>query len=152
MSFNFHVLLLNGPNLNLLGIREPKKYGYITLSKIIERLIEKASKLKTKITCFQSNSENYLINSIHKAKTKNIDYILINPSAFTHTSIAMRDAFLSVNIPFIEIHISNIYSRESFRKNSYFSDIADGIICGLGTEGYFLALQAAIKKLSKISN
>ncbi|UDG79488.1 3-dehydroquinate dehydratase [Candidatus Ecksteinia adelgidicola] len=148
MSSMFNILLLNGPNLNLLGIREPEKYGTQTLEKIIENLKNKALTLNITLSHFQSNAEHELINYIHQARN-NKDFILINPAAFTHTSIAMRDALLAVKIPFIEIHISNIYTRESFRHYSCFSDVALGIISGLGTIGYLLALQAADNYLSK---
>lgn len=146
ISYTHHILLLNGPNLNLLGTREVKKYGNINLCEIVEKLKQLSKKLKVKLTHIQSNAEHILIDSIHKYKNK-IDFIIINPAAFTHTSIAIRDAILSINTPFIEIHISNIYNREKFRRYSYFSDIAEGIICGFGTDGYFLALKIAVKKL-----
>lgn len=144
---NIHILLLNGPNLNLLGTREHKKYGTVTLVEIIKKLTLLADKLKVKLSHIQSNAEHTLIDCIHKNKDV-IDYIIINPAAFTHTSIAIRDAILAINIPFIEIHISNIYKREMFRKKSYFSDIASGIICGFGICGYYWALQMAVKNLS----
>lgn len=144
----FHILLLNGPNLNLLGHREVTKYGYTTLTEIVKDLIHIAANLKVKLCHFQSNAEHILIHHIHEARGK-IDFILINPAAFTHTSIALRDAFLSVNIPFIEIHLSNIYAREPFRHYSYLSDIAVGVICGLGIDGYHFALHKAVKLLSK---
>ncbi|CRK85599.1 3-dehydroquinate dehydratase [Candidatus Providencia siddallii] len=143
MIKNTKILLLNGPNLNLLGIREPDKYGNITLSKIIAKLTKKSADLNVTLNHFQSNAEHQLIDRIHTAQN-NIDFILINPSAFTHTSIALRDAILSVCIPYIEIHITNIYAREIYRQNSYFSDKAIGIICGLGADGYLFALQAAV--------
>lgn len=146
ISYIHHILLLNGPNLNLLGTREIKKYGNINLCKIVEKLKKLSKKLKVKLTHIQSNAEHVIIDCIHKYENK-VDFIIINPAAFTHTSIAIRDAILSVNIPFIEIHISNIYSREKFRHHSYFSDIAEGIICGFGAEGYSLALKIAVKKL-----
>lgn len=145
---NPHILILNGPNLNLLGIREPEKYNHITLNEILHILTEYSHKNNVTLSHLQSNSESQLIDRIHEAKT-NVDYIIINPAAFTHTSIAIRDALLAVNIPLIEVHISNIYTRESFRKHSYFSDIAVGIICGLGPDSYMLALQTAIKSLLK---
>lgn len=148
MSENFHILLLNGPNLNLLGTREPETYGHLTLDDIVQSLSADAQALNVKLSHFQSNAEFELINKIHAARG-NIDYILINPAAFTHTSVALRDALLGVNIPFIEIHLSNVYSREPFRHHSYLSDIATGVICGLGAEGYRFALQAAVSRLSK---
>ncbi|QJC29322.1 type II 3-dehydroquinate dehydratase [Enterobacteriaceae endosymbiont of Plateumaris pusilla] len=146
-KYKNNILILNGPNLNLLGKREPKKYGYLSLNTIINKLIIKANNNNFKLSHFQSNSEclliDYLINF-----TQNIDYIIFNPAAFTHTSIALRDTLLSINIPFIEIHITNIFARESFRKKSYFSDISNGIISGLGIDGYFLALDLIIRRLS----
>lgn len=147
MSENFHILLLNGPNLNLLGTREPETYGHLTLNDIVQSLSADAQALNVKLIHFQSNAEHELINKIHAARG-NVDYILINPAAFTHTSVALRDALLGVNIPFIEIHLSNVYSREPFRHHSYLSDIATGVICGLGAEGYRFALQAAVNRLS----
>ncbi|WP_049255049.1 type II 3-dehydroquinate dehydratase [Proteus mirabilis] len=147
MSENFHILLLNGPNLNLLGTREPETYGHLTLNDIVQSLSADAQALNVKLTHFQSNAEHELINKIHAARG-NVDYILINPAAFTHTSVALRDALLGVNIPFIEIHLSNVYSREPFRHHSYLSDIATGVICGLDAEGYRFALQAAVNRLS----
>lgn len=147
MSENFHILLLNGPNLNLFGTREPETYGHLTLNDIVQSLSADAQALNVKLTHFQSNAEHELINKIHAARG-NVDYILINPAAFTHTSVALRDALLGVNIPFIEIHLSNVYSREPFRHHSYLSDIATGVICGLGAEGYRFALQAAVNRLS----
>lgn len=147
MSENFHILLLNGPNLNLLGTREPETYGHLTLNDIVQSLSADAQALNVKLSHFQSNAEFELINKIHAAQG-NVDYILINPAAFTHTSVALRDALLGVNIPFIEIHLSNVYSREPFRHHSYLSDIATGVICGLGAEGYRFALQAAVNRLS----
>lgn len=137
------ILVLNGPNLNLLGIREPDLYGNTTLSEIVEHLSETANELGHTLSHFQSNAEHELIEAIHKAR-QNIDFIIINPAAFTHTSIALRDALAGVEIPFIEVHLSNIYAREAFRKQSYISDIALGVISGLGSLGYELALQAAI--------
>lgn len=144
---NFHILLLNGPNLNLLGTREPDKYGKLTLVQIIQKLKQLAKQLKVKLSHIQSNAEHILVDCIHKHQN-NIDYIIINPAAFTHTSIVLRDSILAVNIPFIEVHISNIYKREKFRKKSYFSDIAAGIICGFGTDVYSCALKMAVKKLN----
>ncbi len=142
------ILLINGPNLNLLGTREPEKYGNTQLSDIEKKLISYAKQNQHHLDCFQSNAEHEIIDRIHCAKSDQINYIIINLGAFTHTSIALRDALLGINIPFIEIHISNIYNREAFRHHSYFSDIADGVIIGLGVKGYELALQAAIEKLS----
>jgi len=142
-----HVLVLNGPNLNLLGTREPEKYGHDTLQNIEDRLASLAS--DHQIAFFQSNIEGELINRIHQAQVDKIDFILINPAAFTHTSIALRDAMLAVNIPFIEIHLSNVYARESFRHHSYLSDIAVAVISGLGAQGYELALAAALSRFAE---
>ncbi len=137
------VLVLNGPNLNLLGKREPEKYGNCTLTQIHERMIALADELGNHLSFFQSNSEGELINTIHSALENKIDFIIFNPAAYTHTSVALRDALLGVEIPFIEIHLSNIHQREKFRHHSYFSDIAHGIICGFGAHGYEMALIAA---------
>ncbi|PPI86432.1 type II 3-dehydroquinate dehydratase [Candidatus Pantoea edessiphila] len=145
---HYHILVLNGPNLNLLGKREPEKYGYITLNNILQDLNEYAKNFNIKLSHLQSNAEFKLINRVHKSHG-NVDYIIINPAALTHTSIALRDALLAVSIPFIEIHISNIYSRETFRHISYFSDISEGVICGCGTDSYLWALKIAIKRISK---
>lgn len=147
MSDKFHILLLNGPNLNLLGSREPERYGRNTLVEIVNELKIQASKLDITLSHLQSNAENLLIDRVHQARD-NTHFLLINPAAFTHTSIALRDALLAVPIPFIEIHISNIHSREPFRYHSYLSDLAVGVICGLGTIGYTFALQAAFNYLS----
>ncbi len=141
------ILVLHGPNLNLLGVREPSVYGSTPLSQLNEQLQKNAKASGFVLIAQQSNSESELINAIHQAMTDDIAYIIINPAGFTHTSIAMRDALLAVQIPFIEVHISNVHARESFRRHSYFSDIAVGIISGLGTNGYMLALQAIIEKL-----
>ena len=135
------VLLVNGPNLNQLGLREPNIYGSITLDAIERKLGVLATSAKIDLDCFQSNSEGTLIDRIHLAGRESVDFILINPGAYTHTSIALRDALLAVAIPFIEIHISNIYARETFRHHSYLSDIALGIISGLGVIGYQLAFE-----------
>lgn len=143
-----NLLLINGPNLNLLGKREPDKYGSSTLATIETTLQAYAKQHDCQLSCFQSNAEHELINRIHSASDEPIEYILINPGAFTHTSIAIRDALLGVKIPFIEIHLSNVHQREVFRQHSYFSDIANGVIIGLGAKGYELALQAAIAELS----
>ena len=141
------ILVLHGPNLNLLGSREPTHYGSTSLSQVNTNLIKEAKNAHFELTCYQSNSESDLIQAIHQAATVNVDYIIFNPAAFTHTSIALRDALCAVPIPFIEVHISNIYSRESFRHHSYFSDIAKGTISGLGVGGYLLALKAIIDEL-----
>ena len=142
-----NVLVLNGPNLNLLGTREPEKYGHDTLQNIEDRLASLAS--DHQIAFFQSNVEGELINRIHQAQVDKVDFILINPAAFTHSSIALRDAMLAVNIPFIEIHLSNVYARESFRHHSYLSDIAAAVISGLGAQGYELALAAALSRVAE---
>ena len=141
------ILILNGPNLNLLGTREPEKYGLDTLEQINQRLIDGASTAGHSADCFQSNAEHDLIQLIHDAKQEQVDFIIFNPGAFTHTSVAIRDALLGVAIPFIEVHLSNVHAREEFRRHSYFSDIADGVICGFGANSYNLALQAVITKL-----
>ena len=137
------ILLLNGPNLNMLGKREPETYGYQTLQDIVDNLVEKASAAGASLSHFQSNAEHELINRIHDAMGK-VDAIIINPAAFTHTSVALRDALLSVNIPFIEVHLSNVHAREPFRHHSYLSDVAAGVILGLGAIGYELALTSAL--------
>ena len=140
------ILVLNGPNLNLLGTREPAVYGTDSLEDIEKGLQSLALKNSMDIDFYQSNSENELIERLHKAKHDSVDYIIINPGAFTHTSIALRDAFLGVDIPFIEVHISNIYSREEFRKKSYLSDISKGLITGLGVAGYEFALLSILQR------
>ncbi|ACT11305.1 type II 3-dehydroquinate dehydratase [Pectobacterium aroidearum] len=147
MAEKFHILLLNGPNLNLLGTREPDKYGKTTLADIVSELETQAQALNVKFSHLQSNAEHVLIDTIHQARG-NTDFILINPAAFTHTSVALRDALLAVSIPFIEIHLSNVHAREPFRHHSYLSDVAVGVICGLGADGYQYALQTAVKRLS----
>ena len=141
-----NILVLNGPNLNLLGTREPEVYGTDSLKDIEENLKSISKKHNVNIRFYQSNSENELINELHTAKQENVDAIIINPGAFTHTSIALRDAFLGVDIPFIEVHISNIYRREEFRKKSFLSDISEGLITGLGVNGYEFALLSIIKR------
>jgi 3-dehydroquinate dehydratase-2 len=141
------ILLLNGPNLNLLGAREPEIYGSDTLDDIAKRLTQQASEFKHQLSHLQSNSESRLIDGIHQAALDKIEFILINPAAFTHTSVAIRDALLGTQIPFIEIHLSNVHQREEFRQHSYFSDIAVGTIVGLGAQGYELALLAATRQL-----
>ncbi|XBC37516.1 MAG: type II 3-dehydroquinate dehydratase [Buchnera aphidicola (Meitanaphis microgallis)] len=148
MKHASNILVINGPNLNLLGEREPHIYGNTTLVQLIYKLNEKGKLLNTKIHHVQSNSESTLIKKIHNS-SKKIDYIIINAGAFTHTSIALRDALISVNIPFIEVHISNIYARESFRSHSWLSDISSGVICGFGLDGYFWALKTAIKRIKQ---
>ncbi len=142
------ILLLNGPNLNLLGSREPELYGRHTLADIEARLTAQAGAAGHRLESLQSNGEEALIERIHKAKAEGVAFILINPAAFTHTSVALRDALLAAAIPFIEVHLSNVHAREQFRHHSYFSDIAQGVICGLGALGYELALQAALASLA----
>jgi len=143
-----NILVINGPNLNLLGTREPEIYGGKSLDKINQELNEIATENGCTLEAYQSNSESELVNIIQDT-SETTDYMIINPGAFTHTSIALRDVLLAVNVPFIEVHISNIFSREEFRKNSYFSDIAQGTISGLGFKGYELALLSAIDFLAK---
>jgi len=142
------LLLLNGPNLNLLGSREPGIYGDQSLDRLEASLIDEAGDAGHSLVAFQSNHEGELIDRIHAAGQNAIDFILINPAALTHTSIALRDALLAVDIPFIEIHLSNVHARESFRHTSFLSDIAVGVIAGLGPIGYSLALRAAISQLT----
>lgn len=141
------ILVINGPNLNLLGTREPSIYGSKTLKQIDEDLMQKAQGAGFTLESMQSNSESELIQAVQQAKNNKIHYIILNPAALTHSSIALRDALTAVAIPFIEVHISNIYARESFRHLSYFSDIAVGTISGLGVEGYLLALDFIINEL-----
>jgi 3-dehydroquinate dehydratase-2 len=140
------LLLINGPNLNLLGTREPEIYGHMTLAEIEKALKNIALTDGFELQTFQSNHEGALVDRIHKAKSEDIAGIVINPAAFTHTSIALRDALAGVAIPFIEVHLSNIYQRESFRQHSYFSDLAEGVICGLGWQGYVFALRQLASK------
>jgi len=146
MAQQLNILVLNGPNLNLLGQREPEVYGSQTLDDIIKDLATQAALHNVKLSHLQSNREYELIEKIHDSFEK-IDFIIINPAAFTHTSVALRDALLGVNIPFIEVHLSNVHARESFRHHSYLSDIAQGVICGLGAKGYTFALHSAVAKL-----
>ena len=148
MSQTHRILLLNGPNLNMLGAREPKHYGRISLTSIEEKIQTLATQHNVKVECFQANSEEKLINKIHES-FQQVDFILINPAAYTHTSVALRDALLAVSIPFVEIHLSNVHKREPFRHHSYFSDVAEGVICGLGTKGYEFAFLFAIDYLAK---
>lgn len=143
------LLVLNGPNLNLLGRREPTIYGSLTLADLETALRDEAAQAGHELLAFQSNAEHELIDRIHAARTEGVAFIIFNPAAFSHTSIALRDALTAVAIPFIEVHISNIQAREPFRHRSYFSDIAVGSIAGLGTHGYLLAVQAAIEQLTK---
>ncbi|MDE2366001.1 MAG: type II 3-dehydroquinate dehydratase [Betaproteobacteria bacterium] len=138
------VLVLHGPNLNLLGTREPDVYGNATLEEINRNLTNLAAAADVELTSFQSNAEAELIDRIQRAVHEGVDFIIINPAAYTHTSIALRDALAAVGLPFIEVHLSNIFARESFRRKSYFSDLARGVISGLGAKGYELALQYAL--------
>ena len=140
-----HLWLLNGPNLNLLGTREPEIYGHDTLKDIEARLIARAKKAGHVLECFQSNSEGALVDRIQAAKAAGVSFILFNPGAFTHTSIALRDALLGVGIPFVEVHLSNVHAREDFRQRSFLSDIAKGVITGLGARGYEFALDYAME-------
>lgn len=142
-----NILLLNGPNLNLLGSREPEVYGSITLADIERAATEQASQASAALIAFQSNHEGVLIDRIHAAKKDGVEAIVINPGGLTHTSVSLRDALASVAIPFVEVHISNIHQREAFRHHSYLSGIAAGVICGLGPEGYTAAISFALKKL-----
>ncbi len=143
------ILVLHGPNLNLLGAREPDIYGRTTLADIHRAMEAQARAAGVQIESFQSNSEGELIDRVQAAASEGIRFIIINPAAYTHTSVALRDALAAVAIPFIEVHLSNIHARESFRRHSYFSDLAVGVICGLGSEGYTLALAAALVRLGR---
>ncbi len=145
-----NILVLNGPNLNLLGSREPEIYGKENLSELIQMLQEQAQALGHNLSHLQSNAEHELIDAIHKARDDAVAAILFNPGAFTHTSIALRDAILAVEIPMIEVHLSNIFAREDFRQHSYLSGVAIGVISGFGTQGYSLALQAAHHHINKV--
>lgn len=142
------ILVLHGPNLNLLGIREPQHYGRDTLDSINQRLNKLAADAGYTLETLQSNAEHVLIERVHASLADRTDFIIINPAAFTHTSVALRDALAAVRLPFIEVHLSNVHAREPFRRHSYFSDLAVGVICGLGAHGYELALQHAIACLN----
>jgi len=141
------ILVLHGPNLNLLGSREPEHYGRVKLEDINSHLVKLAQADNHDLECRQSNAESELVDWIQQAPDRNIDFMIINPAAFTHTSVAMRDALSAVQIPFIEVHLSNVHAREPFRKQSYFSDIAVGVIAGLGSNGYEYAYRSAISQL-----
>lgn len=141
------LLLLHGPNLNLLGQREPQLYGCATLAEIDAELVAAAAAAGHELVAFQSNGEQALIERVHAAASDGTAFILINPAAFTHTSIALRDALAAVAIPFVEVHLSNVHAREAFRRHSYFSDLAVGVIAGFGTDSYRLALDAALRRL-----
>lgn len=149
---NYRILLLNGPNLNMLGQREPEIYGSATLAHIESELRHKAESLGITLDCRQSNAEYELIDWVQEAASSKVDFIIINPAAYTHTSIALRDALAAVAIPFIEVHLSNIHAREAFRRHSYLAELAVGVICGCGAKGYELALQAAVSKLQQRDN
>jgi len=142
------LLLINGPNLNLLGTREPEKYGRTTLAELEQRAVAHAASLGHTLQCFQSNAEHALVERVHAARLAEVAFIVINPGAFTHTSIALRDALLGVAIPFIEVHLSNVHAREVFRRHSYLADCAVGVISGLGGQGYEFALSAAARHLA----
>jgi 3-dehydroquinate dehydratase II len=143
------ILVINGPNLNLLGSRETEHYGKDTLQAINTRLARRAKSGKARLTTYQSNSESELVGRIQQARKEGVDFILINPAAYTHTSVAMRDALAAVGIPFVEVHLSNVFARESFRRESYFTDLAVGIVSGLGAKGYELALEFALQYSGK---
>ncbi|MBT3203913.1 MAG: type II 3-dehydroquinate dehydratase [Gammaproteobacteria bacterium] len=144
-----NILVIHGPNLNLLGQREPGHYGVDTLDSINQQLTQLAQENSTDLATFQSNHEGQIVDRIHQALQDKTDFIVINPAAFTHTSVAIRDAFLGCSIPFIEVHLSNVHAREEFRQHSFLSDIAVGVISGLGKESYLLALKAAISRCNK---
>lgn len=146
MAAKYRVLLLNGPNLNMLGVREPGVYGAASLNDIVSELEQQADSINVSLQHFQSNAEHELIATVQQSLGQQ-DFIIINPGAYTHTSIALRDALLAVAIPFIEIHLSNVHAREAFRRHSYLADIAQGVICGFGAKGYHYALDAAVTAL-----
>lgn len=145
------ILVIHGPNLNLLGKREPEVYGYLTLEDINQKLISQAQNASISLDTFQSNWEGAIVDRIHQAQQEGVQFIIINPAALTHTSVAVRDALLGVAIPFIEVHLSNVHAREAFRHHSYLSDKAVGVICGLGAKGYAAALDFAIDKIQPTS-
>ena len=145
MAGSKHILVINGPNLNLLGSRETAHYGRDTLKAINARLAQRARKAKVRLVTYQSNSEAALVERIQRGGREGVDFIIINPAAYTHTSVALRDALAAVGVPFLEVHLSNVFARESFRRESYFTDIAVGIIGGLGAKGYELALEFALQ-------
>ena len=144
-----HILVLNGPNLNMLGMREPEHYGAVTLDQILGQMRKHAESQNLQLADFQSNAEHELVDRVQAASAEGIDFIIINPAALTHTSVGLRDALKAVGIPFIELHLSNVHAREEFRKHSYLSDIAVGVISGLGPVGYELALTAAVRYLEE---
>ena len=143
-----NILVLNGPNLNMLGVREPEHYGRASLDQIQNNLKQLAEQQGHALESLQSNAEHVLIERIHQAYHDGVDFIIINPAAFTHTSVALRDALSAARIPFVEVHLSNVHAREEFRHHSFFSDLAIGVICGLGDQGYEFALQAAVKHIT----
>ena len=145
------LLVLHGPNLNLLGTREPNHYGSSTLAEINLAMAHRAEVAGVHFEAFQSNHEGALIERVHAAREQGVSYLIINPAAYTHTSIALRDAVAGTGIPFVEVHLSNVHARESFRRHSYFSDLAIGVITGLGSEGYLLALEYLLSKISSVS-
>lgn len=142
------LLVLHGPNLNLLGTREPDVYGRVTLAQIDQALAEKAKAAGAELTSFQSNHEGAIVDRIQQARIERVDFVLINPAAYTHTSVAIRDALAGVALPFVEIHLSNVHTREAFRHHSYFSDLAEAVICGLGWKGYLYALDFALERIA----
>lgn len=144
-----NILVINGPNLNLLGSREIQHYGKDTLKAINVRLASRAKKARVRLATYQSNSETALVERVQRARQAKVDFIIINPAAYTHTSVALRDALAAVGIPFVEVHLSNVYAREAFRRESYFSDIAVGVVSGLGARGYELALEFALQYARK---
>ena len=145
MATTKHILVINGPNLNLLGTREPQHYGSDTLPGIVAKLTEQARQAGVQLDTFQSNSEAELVERLQQAGRDRVDFIIINPAAYTHTSVAMRDALAAIGVPFVEVHVSNVFAREAFRHQSYFSDLAVGVISGLGAKGYELALAFAVQ-------
>jgi 3-dehydroquinate dehydratase II len=145
MAGAHNILVINGPNLNLLGSRETRHYGKDTLKTILARLGRQAKDAKVRLATYQSNSESALVERIQQARGEGVDFIIINPAAYTHTSVAMRDALAAVGIPFVEVHLSNVFAREAFRRESYFTDLAVGIVSGLGAQGYELALEFALQ-------
>lgn len=145
------LLVLHGPNLNLLGTREPEVYGRVTLSEIDQALLARAQEAGVELATFQSNHEGHLVDRVQAARAEAVEFVLINPAAYTHTSVALRDALAGVGIPFVEIHLSNVHRREPFRHHSYFSDLAEGVICGLGWKGYLYALEFALERLASPS-
>ena len=141
------ILVLHGPNLNLLGVREPEVYGRVTLAEIDSRMIARAHEAGSSMETFQSNAEHELVDRLQAAMKDGTDYLLLNPAAFTHTSVALRDAVAATGLPFIEVHLSNPHSREAFRRTSYFSDLAEAVICGFGADSYMYALEHALRRL-----